>query len=177
MLKAPAFQVEGEVIRIINCRPRGVSMALILIASALTILPFVRALLPADVWFAFDEGEGGPLLYLFGVFACLMAAFWWSVVTIDRETGEVEILRRWGLFRSRRRQALDAVEAVVVKEDSDRDVSVYLEGSGSRSVLEWNHDQAIVWGRSFEESREIARTIAKHLQLRLTLHGDLKYRI
>jgi hypothetical protein len=170
MLKQPTFQIDGDIIRITNCHPRGQSITLAVIAALLAIAPLIRPYLPEDSYFAFEDGNGGLALWLLGIFACVSAAFWWSVVDIDPKAGEVAIRRRWGLFRSQFRGALSSCSAVAVREDDDGRCSIYLECTAPKRGLEFNNGKALVWGRDSAETERIARRIAEHLKLPLHIH-------
>src|SRR5262249_19277734 len=165
VLKQPTFSIDVGAIHITNCHGRGQSRALIVIAAILAILPLVRPYLPKDIYLSFEDGTSGWALWLFGIFACLSAAFWWSTVVIDPDADEVASRRRWGVFSSVGRRALSSSTVVAVREDDDGRVSFYLEGPASHSGLEINSNKALVWARDKEEAEKIARSIAKHLRL------------
>jgi hypothetical protein len=172
VLMEPSFRVDGGVIRITNCHGRGQAIALLVIAAALAVLPLVRPYLPQETYVAFEDGDAGWALWLFGIFACLSAAFWWSTVVIDPKADEVVIRRRWGLFCSEWRRALSSFSAVVIREDDDGRVSVYLEGPAANNGLEINSNKALVWGRDKAEAERIARSVAERLQLGLSIHRE-----
>jgi hypothetical protein len=173
MVKPAAFRIDGDVIHITNRRSRGHSVVLIVCAAAILALPFVRGYLPAGL-IEWDE-EGPPwMLFLVGGFACLSAAFWWSVVTVDPKAGQVVILHRWGLWLTRRRRALSSFDTVALRTNGDGDASVYLEGGARDWWVETNDDRAVVWGRPYEETREIAAVLARRLQLRFNDYASLR---
>jgi hypothetical protein len=157
----PAFQIDSDVIRIVNGRGRSQSICLGVLAGVIALLPLV----PADI----RGVDTDPSLYLLGAFLCLSAAFWWSQVTIDPTADEVRIVRRWGLSRSVRRWALSSFESVALVVDSDGQAEVYLRGKGADLGLSWNHSRALVWGRPYDQTRQIAATLAEHLALRLDI--------
>jgi hypothetical protein len=167
MVKPATIRVDGSVLQVISSHGRTHSVVMVLSAFALMVLPFVYKYLP-DGLIEIEEGQEPWMLYLFAIVACLSAAFWWSVVTIDPEADQVVIRRRWGLWCSERRRALSSYDLVTLRADSDCDVSVYLENSNVQDCsIETNNDKAIVWGRTYDEAREIATLVAKHLVFRL----------
>jgi hypothetical protein len=171
MVKRATFETDGDVIHITNSYGRARFLILIVIAMVLLALPFVRPYLP-DGFVEFEKGEEPWILYLLGICGCLSAAFWWSVVTLDPKADQVEILRRWGLWCSKRRRALSSYDSVTLREDSDGNVSVYLENGSARDwSIETNNDRAIVWGRTYEEALDIAVVVARRLSFRL--HDDV----
>jgi hypothetical protein len=167
MFKQPAFYLDGDVIRIVNSRSRDRSIVLACAAAFLVVLPWI----PVDIlnWIRDPTDTSRPNvgLCLFGAFACLSAAFWWSEVTIDPTAGTVRIVRRWGLSRSVYQCPLSSFEAVVLMFDSDNEPELYLKGAGRDLGVTWNHSRAILWGRSYNESWLIAGFLAERLQLRL----------
>jgi hypothetical protein len=163
MVKPATIRLDGSVLHVVSSHGRTHSIVMILSASVLMVLPFVYKYLP-DGFIEIEKGQEPWMLYLFAIFACLSAAFWWSVVTIDPKADQVLIRRRWGLWCSERRRSLSSYDRVTLRADSDGDVSVYLENSNVRDwSIETNNDKAIVWGRPYDEARVIATVVSKHL--------------
>lgn len=131
-------------------------------AALLIVFPLVRAFVPGTIWFAFDEhGAGGwfgLIVYLFAIFACISAGFWWSTIRMDLKTLQVEHTRRWGPFRTQTVVPLTAFEQVKMERDSDGDITVELVGS---------QQMQIVWGRTRTESVRIAREVSARTSLPL----------
>jgi hypothetical protein len=169
VLKQAAFQIDGDAIHITNANRRG-SIFLLVVAAFLAVFPVIRKYFPEDLYVAYEEGEGGVGVWLVGIFLCLSAAFWWSVVVIDTKAGEVVIRRRWGLFCSRSRYALSSAVEIALRKRDEGGVSVYLEGPALPTGLEVNHDKALVWGRASGEAETIARDLARHLRMPLRFH-------
>jgi|SRR5262245_357115 len=167
MLPQPSIRIDGDVIHITNGYSRGRSIFLIVIAAFIAILPLARPYLPANLYVYSDDGLDGWAIGLFGIFAVLSAAIWWSTVVIDPKADEIAVRRRWGLFRSNFRQPLSSYSAVAVREDDDRCVSVYLEPPAAGGGMDFNHGKAILWGRESEEAHAIAKKIAAHLKFDL----------
>jgi hypothetical protein len=61
---------------------------------------------------------------------------------------------------------------IVIREDDDGRVSVCLEGPTANNGLAINSNKSLVWGRDKEEAERIARRIAEHLQLGLSIHRE-----
>ena len=168
MFTAPKFQIENDVIHIANCHGRGHTIVLIVIALFLTIVPFFRSYFPKDSYFAFENGIGGMGIWIFGIWASLSAAFWWSTVEMNPKTDTILIRRRWGLFVSTIRKSISSFHAITVNGDGDGDrACIYMVQRSGNHGFEANYSKAIVWGRSRDETKEIAHRISKHLQLEL----------
>jgi hypothetical protein len=179
MLKRPTFHVDGDVIHITNWY-WGRSIIFIVIAICWNIPSFViLPLAEKDC----DEPElvgrmvGAVICVfsmfwsLFGSFVCLSTAFWWSVVVIDRKADEVMIRRRWGVFCSNFRSSLTSFDGVALREEDTGYMNVYLEGPEFTWRFGIHYDKTIVWGRTNEETDKIARRIASHLGLPLTIYN------
>jgi hypothetical protein len=145
-------------------------VVLLVIAIGIVVVPLVRRYLPDGIIEVNEDLANPWLLYLVAIVGCVSSAFWWSVVTIDPKADQVEILSRWGLCSSKYRRALSFFDTVTLRQDSDSNVSVYLEGSTRDWLIEANNNKAIVWGRSYKEARELAAILANHLHLRLDDH-------
>jgi hypothetical protein len=130
------------------------------IAAFLIAFPLVRAFVPGRTWFAFDEqgarGWFGLAVYLFAVFACISAGFWFSTVRANLETRQIERTSRWGPFRTHTVAPLTAFEEVRLERDSDGDTTIELVGS---------QRMQIAWGRNRRESVRIAREFAARVAL------------
>ncbi len=150
-------------LRIVNCPPRERSVALLVIAALLAVAPAFGSLLP-EGYYAFRAGIGGVVVWTLGIGLCVSAVFWWSEVTIDAQAGELVIDRRWGLLRSRRHQRLSQYTQVMVRNEDG--AVVYLEGATASSMpLDFNFNQAIIWGRGIVETERIAHEVARCLEL------------
>lgn len=137
------------------------------LAALLAVLPLVRAFLPFQSWFAFDQsgiaGWFGLLVYVFAIFACISAGFWSSTIRVDLKTRQLDRTSRWGPFRAHAVAPLAAFEEVRLERDSDGDTTVEL--SGSQRVR-------LVWGRSRQESVRVAREFAARVSLPLSGEND-----
>jgi hypothetical protein len=133
----------------------------------LIIFPLVRALLPGRPWFAFDElgaaGWFGLFIYLFTIFGCVSATFWWMTVRIDLTTGQIERKSRWGPFTSHKIARLTDFKEMRVKRDGDGGSDVELVGTESMQIVQG-------WRQSRKESLQIARKLAAHIGM--PLFGD-----
>lgn len=157
------MHTDGDRLLITSGRGRGGTIAMCVIAVVIALLP----LLP-PAWRGVDTPTP---VYLLGALLCLCAAFWWSVVTVDRAAGEVTVVRRWGPSRSVVRMPIADLEAVVLTADSDGAAEVYLRPKGADTGGSLNHSRAIVWGRSDDETRRLAVELAGFLSLRLVERG------
>jgi hypothetical protein len=168
----PTFHVDGDVIHITSGYDRRRRITLIVTAVFLAIFPVIRPLFPKDTYVAYEHGEWGAALWLFGIFACASAAFWWSTVVIDTKADELVIRSRWGLFCSDFRRPLSSYGTLTVRDDGDGRVSVCLENPTASGFLGLSTSKAIeiVWGREKEETETIARSLASHLKLELSIH-------
>jgi hypothetical protein len=166
-LKRPHFHVDAGGIRITNCHDDCRSVVLIVVAVVLAALPLTRPYFPKGTYFAFEDGDAGPALWLFGIFASLSSAFWWSTVVIDLGAREVTVRRRWGLLYSVSCRKLTFCRAVVVRGDDDGRANVALDDPEDPGGSEVNYSKALVWGRRRAETEAIARRLAEFLKLPL----------
>jgi hypothetical protein len=169
VLKQAAFRIKGDAVYITNA-DRARSIVLLVVAAHLVAFPLIRGYLPKDLYVAYEQGDDGIALWCLGIFLCLSAAFWWSVVVIDAKAGEVVIRRRWGLSCSESRYALSSAQEIALRKDAEGCVSIYLEGPALQTGLEVNHNKALVWDRASWEAEAIARDLARHLELPVRFH-------
>lgn len=165
MLK-PSFTITGDQLLISNARPRSHTVVMLVAAAAILVLLIGGKSLPEGL--GGGEGAAPPEILLLGLYLCASAAFWWSTVRIDKEAAEVEIIRRWGLFRSKRKDDLSGFTKVALRADSDNEISVYLEGT--TQGMEVCNNRAILWGREYEESLALTKAVAAFLGLEPCIH-------
>jgi hypothetical protein len=155
-----SFQCNENLIYIHNSNGRLHGYIGWTIAAFLSVFPLVRAFVPGKTWFPFDEpgaaGWLGLVVYLFAVFACISAGFWWSTIRANLKTGQVERTSRWGPFRRHTIAPLTAFSEVRLERDSDGDTTVELAGL---------QQIQIAWGRNRKESVRIAREFAARVSL------------
>lgn len=129
-------------------------------AAFLIVFPLVHVFVPGDAWFAFDEpGAGGwfgLVGYLFAVFGCISAGFWFSTVQANLKTRQIERTSRWGPFRTHTVTPLTVFEEVRLELNSDGETMIELVGS---------QRMQIAWGRNRKESVRIARQFAARVSL------------
>src|SRR5262249_11807488 len=169
----PAFRIEGDVIRIANRRGRGQSICLGVMATVSAVL----ALGGPGALDALDAETAGPVPCLIFAALGLLAAFWWSEVTIDPPADEVLIIRRWGLWRSVYRRPLSSFESIVLTWDSDGDTWAFLAAKDGKAERNRNHAKSLIWGRPYEETRRMAAALAERLGLPLKTPAEEKGRL